>query len=448
MRTMRLQLRGSSAESTIMWVGAAFFLSAAATISPCPAETPTITGIGFISSSFKSSTAAQISADGSTVSGYAAFTAAENRAIRWSRLGGIQNLGPAASGGQFPLSTYAGGLSNDGSVVVGVNDCCNGQAFRWTSASGLVYFPKLPGGETYLASASALTGDGSRCVGQSSTNDGTRAVLWTGTTTVQSLGTLPGMRDSSASSITNDGSTIAGTCTDTTVVPAVSRAFRWTGAGGMTNLGVVAGFASSGAAGVSANGSVIVGTSHNGSNTTQHGFRWKSGSGIEDLGTLPPAAASSAIFVSADGYLISGSTYDSANPIIADRTRAVIWTPKTGFVDLAEYLVARGLDLSGWKLSSAGGVSADGRTLVGRGNHNGLPEGWVVTMAAQCPADLNNDDLVDDPDFVSFASAYDLFACADPAMPQWCPADLNLDSFVDDSDFVLFAAAYDVFVCP
>ncbi|MGH7244032.1 MAG: S8 family serine peptidase [Phycisphaerales bacterium] len=78
--------------------------------------------------------------------------------------------------------------------------------------------------------------------------------------------------------------------------------------------------------------------------------------------------------------------------------------------------------------------------------------GLVITgdVAAlnPCPADFNNDHVVDDLDFVLFATSYDLFSCADPAMPAGCPADLVPNSFVDDSDFVAFAAAYDAYVCP
>jgi endonuclease I len=70
------------------------------------------------------------------------------------------------------------------------------------------------------------------------------------------------------------------------------------------------------------------------------------------------------------------------------------------------------------------------------------------TIVAACPGDLNGDSTVDDSDFVLFATAYDLFDCADPSMPAGCPSDLTGDSAVDDSDFVLFASAYDAFLCP
>jgi hypothetical protein len=33
-------------------------------------------------------------------------------------------------------------------------------------------------------------------------------------------------------------------------------------------------------------------------------------------------------------------------------------------------------------------------------------------------------------------------------MPVGCPADLNNDTVVEDVDFVIFAAAYETLVCP
>ncbi|MBX3379922.1 MAG: esterase-like activity of phytase family protein [Phycisphaeraceae bacterium] len=57
-----------------------------------------------------------------------------------------------------------------------------------------------------------------------------------------------------------------------------------------------------------------------------------------------------------------------------------------------------------------------------------------------CPADLNEDGVVDDADFVRFAQSYDLLL--DPV------GDLNLDDATDDQDFVLFAGAYNELLCP
>ena len=71
----------------------------------------------------------------------------------------------------------------------------------------------------------------------------------------------------------------------------------------------------------------------------------------------------------------------------------------------------------------------------------------VITVKVPCPADLNGDGFVGDPDFEAFCIAHDLADCADPAMPEGCPADFNHDGIVDDSDFTVLAAAYDALVC-
>lgn len=59
---------------------------------------------------------------------------------------------------------------------------------------------------------------------------------------------------------------------------------------------------------------------------------------------------------------------------------------------------------------------------------------------SECPADLTLDGLVDDADFVAFATGYDAFLSFD--------GDIDFDGKTDDADFVLFAAAYDELVCP
>lgn len=75
---------------------------------------------------------------------------------------------------------------------------------------------------------------------------------------------------------------------------------------------------------------------------------------------------------------------------------------------------------------------------------------WVTLIPSvdTCPGDLNCDVVVDDMDFVIFASAYNILVCEDPAMPLGCPADLNNDGLVDDGDFVIFVGAYNELVCP
>ncbi|MBS0187672.1 MAG: hypothetical protein JSS51_06355 [Planctomycetes bacterium] len=62
---------------------------------------------------------------------------------------------------------------------------------------------------------------------------------------------------------------------------------------------------------------------------------------------------------------------------------------------------------------------------------------------ASCAADLNNDGMVDDADFVLFAARYNELLTPG----AYRPGDLNGDSVCDDADFVLFVAAYNDLLC-
>ncbi|MFO0861040.1 MAG: hypothetical protein U0570_10815 [Phycisphaerales bacterium] len=71
----------------------------------------------------------------------------------------------------------------------------------------------------------------------------------------------------------------------------------------------------------------------------------------------------------------------------------------------------------------------------------------VALVENPCPADLDDNSMVNDMDFNLFASEYDMYFCDDPAMPLGCPADFNHDGLVDDFDFVMFNDAYNIGLC-
>lgn len=111
------------------------------------------------------------------------------------------------------------------------------------------------------------------------------------------------------------------------------------------------------------------------------------------------------------------------------------------------------------QLSAAGPLGRDGTQFVYDSNRRaavlfgGQPrvvnysnETWEFRVP--CDADLDDDRIVDDSDFVSFAEAYNILDCAASTMPAACPSDLNHDNIVDDADFVLFAGAYNDLLCP
>jgi len=109
--------------------------------------------------------------------------------------------------------------------------------------------------------------------------------------------------------------------------------------------------------------------------------------------------------------------------------------------------------LLGDPTSSVTGQALDGDVFApdapsshptGDGVASTTPAGSTIlrfsVAAGSCPCDLNGDTMVDDTDFVLFASAYNTLITM--------AADFSGDGQTDDTDFVIFASAYDQLVCP
>jgi len=92
------------------------------------------------------------------------------------------------------------------------------------------------------------------------------------------------------------------------------------------------------------------------------------------LGNLPGGGFGSfALGVSANGTTIVGRGAGNAG--------AFIWDELNGINRLSSVLTAQGDDLTGWKLEEANGISADGRTIVGRAiNPSGETEGFWARL--------------------------------------------------------------------
>jgi probable HAF family extracellular repeat protein len=231
----------------------------------------------------------------------------------------------------------------------------------------------LPGG-IFHSIAWAVSADGKVAVGQSRPE----AFRWENGLMV-GLGDLPGgaLYEKIALAVSADGSVVAGR-SDTAVY---EEAFRWTESDGMVGLGNLGNFDSVATA-VSADGSVIVGYSRNAANA-EEAFRWTESGGMVSLGDLPGQGfRSQANAVSADGSVVVGDSAD--DPIrYGTNDHAFIWDEMNGIQNLKKVLLDKGLDLSGWELFSATGVSADGRTVVGFGvNPAGDPEGWIAYLGS------------------------------------------------------------------
>ena len=306
--------------------------------------------------------ATDVSADGSVVIGYS-NTSARSRSFRWTQETGMVSL----ESDNFSLAYHviANGVSADGSVIVGIASFPSpsykpDQAFRWTQSSGMLSLGSLPYGVFSVAADVSADGSG-----------------------MLSLGSLPYGVSSVAADVSADGSVIVGV----RVNGASEEAFRWTQETGTVGLGVSADFSngyigsdlSFDGVGISADGSVVIGYSIN-ANGDQEAFRWTQETGMMDLGSLDPNVASStAKDVSADGSIVVGYSRNANGSQEAFR-----WTQETGMVSLKETLIGAGLDVSGWTLDEATGISADGFTIVGNGiNPSGQTEGWVAHLSPE-----------------------------------------------------------------
>jgi probable HAF family extracellular repeat protein len=335
---------------------------------------PTLTNIGVLTGDAYSEGWA-ISADGSTVAGQSYHYNSqqhelEGTAVRWTAADGLEDLGNLPVGNPRAIG-FA--VNADGSAIAGTslsnNGSVNARAFRWTQSGGLGSLGLLPGGA--FSDARAINADGSVVVGFAGDSaDHSRAFRWTNSGGMTSLGVLPGMSDSSASGVSSDGSVVVGSSYNN----STGRAFRWTSAGGMMDLGVVPGADVSQATAISGDGSVIIGEMISSIAGSQTSFRWTSTDGWQDLGAiLGPGSYAGAI--NGDGSEIVGDVIsgDSLQP------HAILWTSALGVVDLNTYLPSIGVDLTGWELQFARGISANGDTITGEGIFNGEGRGWVVT---------------------------------------------------------------------
>ena len=335
-------------------------------------------GLGDLQGGIFASAALAISADGSVVVGQG-YSGSDIEAFRWTSAGGMVGLGELP-GGTYISVAYA--VSADGEVVVGQSNTGSvvNPAFRWTSAGGMVSLGDLPGGNVdslaYGASA-----DGAVVVGSSSSAESAgfrtaEAFRWTIAGGMVGLGDLPaGDFNSVAHAVSADGAVVVGAGSSAS---GSEEAFHWTSAGGMIGLGDLSGgLSSSEARGVSADGIVVVGYGYSASG--REAFRWTSAGGMVGLGALPGGGFSSTAYdVSADGSVVVGSSQTDA-PFPSEAFR---WTEGAGMVNLKDFLIANGVtNLDGWFLSRAEGVSADGRTIVGFGrNPSGNTEAWIVRV--------------------------------------------------------------------
>jgi probable HAF family extracellular repeat protein len=377
-------------------------------------------------------------------------------------------------GGAF--ESWANSVADDALVVVGSSASASGnEAFRWEDGV-ITGLGDLPGG-SFGSNASDVSADGGVIAGTGNSTSGIEAYRWAAGV-MTPIGDIPGGAfHSGATAISADGSVIVGTGRSTTFY---QRGFRWED-GVLTDLGAPSG-PESPLFGLTADGSAAVGQGNAFGNwgawkwSTQAGWSflpWSTpqsahivasaesisddarvvvgGSGVDGSSMravrwvdfvpqiLPSVATqtgtSYATHVSADGGTVVGSAET------AQGTEAMLWTDGGQSRLLYDVLtVDHGLNLTGWTLTAARHISADGRKIVGYGtNPEGNTEGWLAvlpapaTMAAAAAPSLTAQDAAFLAQFTAGSeSDADTDGLADSA--DNCPLTPNPAQLDADSD--------------
>jgi len=327
-------------------------------------EAQSFQGLGnFSTDSSTRNTAEDLSADGRVVVGQS-----NGRAFRWTLESGLQSLGFLEDG--TPLGR-AFATSGDGSIVVGSNYFAEQDAFRWTAEAGATSLVSY--GTGY-----GMTRDGRVVVGAGVIGYRDEAFRWSEETGLRVLPSLGFGAWNAAYSISDNGRVIAGQSGS-----GGGQAVIWVDGGQPRLLGELSGHTRSYGSDVSSGGDFVVGTSQSRDGQSDEAFIWSEGTGMLGLGDLPGGAVrSGALAVTADGQTVVGGSSDRTLGGSTERDfSAFLWTAGLGMRPLKTELESHGVDLTGWHLTFATGITDDGRTIVGRGvNPRGFEEGWIATI--------------------------------------------------------------------
>ena len=405
-------------------------VSALCLLAAVGSAAPSFTPLG-VADGQAGSEAVDLSSDGSTI--LVRNTAQPYQSYFWKAGSGLTSLGTLPSWGD----TFARKISSDGSTVAGqlgysfIGVPTRPHAFRWTSGGGLVDLGVMNSGNEAYSQGYSVSANGQLLVGCGwvpTTGVGFQAFRFQGSyTNLGILNTDPDRPTTSSTDTNSDGSIVVGYG----YTPSAGDApFRWTAATGVQALALPPnGVNYNRALAISPDGSTIAGVTGTAMIATLATI-WDSAGNPTTLGTLGPSDQFSYAYdVSSHGSAVVGTSISTVN----STNRAFLWRPGTGMVDLNTYLASRGVDLTGWVLTSATGVSFDGRIIVGKGLHTVAPgqtrsEGWRVVLAPACASDLNGDGVTNTADLAL------LLARFGQTLPVDFTEDVNRDGQVTTVD--------------
>ena len=302
--------------------------------------------------------ATRISADGSTVIG----TCGSGTAFLWTVGQGFVDLGISSA---TSIDSIPFAVNSDGSAFLSRFTRADGSAgvFRWNVGPSFADLYLQP--TNTLIYADQGSGDLATFVG--AYVDSTLAAgdqlgfLFTAATGLQTLAVPAGSQFGCGTfGISADGTVLAGVCYDAANLLHVSR-WRVQDAGIALDLLDTSATTTYGNA-VSGDGNVIVGYLI--TDNVAHQLRFAGAGPLQDLGALATAQTSQALESNLDGSVIVGVAQETSFPF---NDFATVWDAQNGLRAVGDALSAAGIDTSGWALTTALGVSADGKTIVGNG---------------------------------------------------------------------------------
>lgn len=281
-------------------------------------------------------------------------------AFRWSRDTGIQRV-PLPPG--WGRESIALDVSADGGVVVGqaANARSHSEAFVWEEGTGPRGLGLAP---NEFSEAKAVSADGTVVVGLSG-NVSPDVVIWDADG-VRNIGRHVDFVATLPKAVSNDTLIVGYGFLEN----ADTHEFFWVQERGFESW-FSDDFLGSRANDVSADGAVVVGAIK-----LSEGWRAYRRSG-KSFTLLDPLLDAVALAVSHNGQFAVGSLTDGA------RSHAFIWSKTHGVQPIEKLLLANGVDLGGWKLLYATGVSDAGHVIGGFGvNPSNAVEGWVLEVVA------------------------------------------------------------------
>lgn len=297
--------------------------------------------------------------DGTTVVGSVTQSGVTSRGFTYSKGAGVQRTTMALD----PSGTFINGVSGDGSRFVGSAGAGPATPVAYVTL-GSVRVGRGPANQAVNGVINAASDDGNIVVGAQNNSGMNLASVWD----VRDLFfnatelTDPNVTTSVANDVSADGTVVVG---DATLLGGGQSGFFYDrslgGAATMVMIGTLPGGVSfSTANAVSADGTTVVGSAQN-AGFVNRAIRWTQADGIQELGDLDGTVGgiTFAEGVSGDGSIIVGTGITGAGE------RAFRWTADTNTQNLMTLLQDEGVDLTGTVLTSAVDITPDGKYIVG-----------------------------------------------------------------------------------